>query len=570
MRQILNSLHEPARFVRLGWMASRSAVVLLVVAAFGATSAHADETVGNAIVARGFTDSANGSVFLHDEPFSASGTLQSWSFFHQETFPQITPVLFEAVGGQYRITGIGATRPVTGSGDSTYAFELVAGSASVGPNSFFGWKDGGNGTNNTGAPEWTDGGVAVDWLGGGHTNFAVNGVFNVALGLNRTYSVSASTVDGASVGVETIGNPVVDRPILDGASGSLFVMRGNPFTAAGTVDSWSFFNNDFVPPPAKQITPLIVEHIGGTFAITGIGQPRTSTGLGAQSYDFDLVAGSAEVGPGRYLAWKDGGIGSDNLGVAPFDEGLGQNVRWFGPHTAFAVGENLGGGAAFSRTYSISATSDAIPPFEPPHTVVHGQAVIDRGLTDSFHGTAILQAPVADGSGDTDLPGKVTSWKFYNNNPATAGLLITPLLLENVGGQYVVRGIGSTQNVTDAGEQVHDFDLAGGTDTVDWTSGAFHIGVRYGSTMTSNTGVVDWDGGSALWTFIGAADGAAPIVLDSPVAGPVIPNLARDYSVQFTFEPVPEPSSVALAIGGGAVAALVRFRRRRPAAQYRS
>lgn len=548
------------RFVRPFMLA----VALACALAGGFAPSHADEIVGNAIVPRGATDGASGSIFLHDETFAATGTLQSWSFFHQAAAPQITPVIFELTGGQYTITGIGATRPVTGIGAHSYPFDLVSGSANVGPNSFFGWKDGGIGTNNLGVPEWTDGGVAVDWLGGGHTTFSVGQTLGVAAPLTRTYSIAANTIDGASQPVETIGNPLIDRPLADTASGSMFVMRGNPFTSAGAVDSWSFFNNNFTPPPPKQITPLIVEDVGGSFAITGIGQTRTSTGAGAQSYDFDLVAGSAEVGPGRFLAWKVGGQGADNTGVAPFDENLGQSVKWFGAsHTGFSVGENLGAGQAFPRTYSISATSDAVPPFEPAHTVVAGQSVIDRGSTDGFHGTAVLQSPIPDGSGDTDLPGKVTAWKFFNNNPAAAGLLITPLLLENVGGQYVVRGIGSTQNVTDAGEQVHDFDLAAGADTVDWTSGAFHIGVRYGSTTTSNTGVVDFDNGSALWTFIGAADGAAPIVLDTAVAGPVIPNLGRDYSVQFTFEPVPEPSSVLLALCGALGIGVATVRRRK-------
>lgn len=162
----------------------------------------------------------------------------------------------------------------------------------------------------------------------------------------------------------------------------------------------------------------------------------------------------------------------------------------------------------------------------------------------------MLQSPIPDGSGDSDMLGKVTDWKFFNNNPAAAGGLITPLLVENVAGQFIVRGIGATQNVTDTGEQVHDFDLAAGTDVIDWSTGRFHIAVRYGSTTTTNPGVVDFDNGSNLWTFIGGEFGADPIVLDSAIAGPVIANLGRDYSVQFTFAPVPEPSSIAMVLCG--------------------
>jgi hypothetical protein len=543
-RNTVNSVPTIGRFMLAGAM--------ICMGIGGANSASGDEIVGNAIVARGATDGAIGSIFMHDQSFSTTGTLQNWSFFHQDAGLKITPVIYTLSGGQYTITGIGATRPVTGAGSQTFDFDLVSGSAAVGPNSFFGWKDGGNGTNNGGVPEYDDGGPAVDWLGPNNTSFSVGQTLGVAAGgLPRTYSMSANTVDGASTAVETIGNPIVNRSYPDGAVGSLFVMRGSPFTAAGTVDTWSFFNNDFVAPPAKQITPMIVENVGGSFVITGIGATRTSTGTGAQDYSFDLVAGSGEVGPGKFLAWKDGSNGGDNTGVAPFDENLGQTVRWFGGgHTTFNSGENLGAGQAFPRTYSIRATSDAIPPPVLPFPVVAGQAVIDRAFTDSFHGSAVLQSPIPDGSGDSDMLGKVTGWKFFNNNPAAAGGLITPLVVENVAGQFVVRGIGATQNVTDAGEQVHDFDLAAGTDVIDWSTGRFHIAVRYGSTTTTNPGVVDFDSGSNLWTFIGAADGAAPIVLDSAIAGPVIANLGRDYSVQFTFAPVPEPSSVALVLCG--------------------
>jgi hypothetical protein len=87
------------------------------------------------------------------------------------------------------------------------------------------------------------------------------------------------------------------------------------------------------------------------------------------------------------------------------------------------------------------------------------------------------------------------------------------------------------------------------------------MGVRYGSPEVSNAGVVDFDNGSNLWTFIGDGFPVGPIVLGAPVTGPqAIPNLARDYSVQFLVEPIPEPSGVALA--AGALIGLACARRR--------
>lgn len=516
------------------------------------------ETVGHDLIGRAFTDTATGSIFMLEDGFTQTGAVTDWSFYHAAVGKQITPLIFQPDGGSFRLTGIGATRLVTGIGTHTFDFDLVAGSSAVGPGTVFGWKDGSNGSDNLGTPEFTDGVGAVVWLGPGHTTFSAGQLFAPALALPRTYSVQAMTVDGGGGGVETIGNSLVDRPFLDGAAGSMFVMTGNPFTAAGSVDQWSFFNNNDVVA-TKQITPMLIEDVGGSYVIRGIGATRMSSGTGAQSFAFDLVSGSAAVGPNVYFAWKDGGNGSDNEGVPAFDTPTGDSARWFGGgHTTFGVGENLGAGTAFGRTYSIQANSDTAVPAE---TVVHGQSVIDRAFTDSFHGSAVLNEAIPDGGGTTDLDGRVASWKFFNNNAAADGLLITPLLVERVGTDYVVRGIGTTRTVTDDGEQSHTFAVVAGTDTFDWSLGTFHIGVRYGSADVSNTGVVDFDNGTHSWSFFGDANPVGPISVGSalsPLCGGC-GDLRRDYSVQFTIHPVPEPATLGLMALVGA--AMMRRRR---------
>ncbi|MFT5526743.1 MAG: hypothetical protein ACI9HK_004723, partial [Pirellulaceae bacterium] len=154
-----------------------------------------------------------------------------------------------------------------------------------------------------------------------------------------------------TVAGETIGNPIVSRAGPDGANGSIFVSDGNPFTQTGPLTSWSMYSDNTL-----QITPLILELVGGGYIIRGIGTTRTSDGSGAQSFDFGLVGGSDAVGSGYYFGWKDGSNGGNNTGVFPFDNGGSGSVRWFSTHTTFSPAESLGSGTAFARVYSFQAT----------------------------------------------------------------------------------------------------------------------------------------------------------------------------------------------------------------------
>jgi hypothetical protein len=526
------------------------------------------ETVGNPLVAAPLTDGASGSIFVLLDPFTQPGTVTDWGLYDFEAPPppptaQVTPVIYQQVPGGWQITGIGTPRTTTGAGAQSYPFGLTAGSAAVGPGSFLGWKDGGLGNDNTGVIEWFDGGVGtVDWLGPGHTTFAAGETFAPVVGLNRTYSLQADTEAGGAP-LETIGNPVVDAPLVDGAVGSLFVQTSSPFTEAGDVVSWRFFNGGV---PTREFTPLLLEKVGSDYLIRGIGTTINSNGSGEQNFAFNLAAGSANVGANYYFGWKDGGQGTNNTGVAEWFDGTVEQATWFGGgHTNFAIDENLGAGVvALNRRYSIRATSDSgPPPPTPAHSVTHGQSVINRGSTDSFHGSAIFNVPISDGSGDTDLPGQLTSWTFFNDNPEAVGRLITPLLLEKSGSDYIVRGIGATREVDASGAQMYDFDAIAGIDTFDWSTGRFHMGVRYGSPEVSNPGVVDFDGGASSWAFIGDANPVGPIVLDAAVTGPQnFVHLGRDYSVQFLVEPIPEPSMMFLAGVGLVLAAIWRRRRR--------
>ena len=546
--------------------ANRTWLAAIVLATLAVTPAAA-ETIGNPLVAAPITDTATGSIFVLLDPFTQAGTLTDFGIYDFEAPPppptaQVTPVLYRAApGGGWEVTGIGAARTTTGAGLQTYAFDLVAGSAHVGPGSYLGWKDGGLGNDNAGVIEFFDAAPgAVDWLGGGHTTFAPGNVFPVIAPLARTYSLQADTEVGGAP-LETVGNPVIDAPVVDGAVGSLFVQTSSPFTEEGDVVRWRFFNGG---APVREFTPLILEKVGSEYFIRGIGATLNSNGSGEQNAPFNLVSGSATVGPNYYFAWKDGGQGTNNTGVAEWTDATPEQVIWFGGgHTAFSAGENLGAGVlTLNRRYSVRANSDSgPPPPEPAHTVVHGQSVINRGLTDTFHGSAIFNAPITDGSGDTDLFGQVTEWTFFNDNAEAAGRFITPLLLEKVGSDFIVRAIGMTREVDASGVQMYDFETTAGDAIFDWSTGRYHMGVRYGTPEVSNPGVVDWDPGASSWAFIGDANPVGPITLGAAVTGPqVFAGLGRDYSVQFLVQPIPEPGTIGLA-WMGLVLAFLGWRR---------
>jgi hypothetical protein len=133
----------------------------------------------------------------------------------------------------------------------------------------------------------------------------------------------------------------------------------------GNIGTWQFFHGEVT----RRLTPLLLEKVGSEFVIRGVGATRASSGMGAQEYDFELVAGTDLIGDNFYFGWKDGGNGVNNAGVSEYDAG-GPGVLGFGgSFTTFYVGDSLGSpSTVFNRTYSVSAT--AVP--EPGTAVLAG------------------------------------------------------------------------------------------------------------------------------------------------------------------------------------------------------
>ena len=70
-----------------------------------------------------------------------AGVVTDFSFYSKISGTTITPLIFD---NAFNVIGEGTTRTTTtGDGVETFAFGLVAGSADIGPDKFFGWQPAG-------------------------------------------------------------------------------------------------------------------------------------------------------------------------------------------------------------------------------------------------------------------------------------------------------------------------------------------------------------------------------------------------------------------------------------------
>src|SRR5439155_8673760 len=64
-----------------------------------------------------------------------------------------------------------------------------------------------------------------------------------------------------------------------------------------------------------------------------------------------------------------------------------------------------------------------------------GAPLVARALTDTAAGSIFAL------NGGFTQPATLTTWAFYNDNPNQTGLVLTPLILELVGNEYIIRGV---------------------------------------------------------------------------------------------------------------------------------
>ena len=164
-----------------------------------------------------------------------------------------------------------------------------------------------------------------------------------------------------------IGNPVIQRDLFDTCNGCSFALS-TPFPVAGeAVVTWSFWAD----ATGLAITPLLYDWNGSNFVITAIGTTQVPTALGAQTYDFGLVSGSAVVGANTYFGYRDGTVDAGNTGTIAFNDSTSGTFMYYfgdgagGPNPNPFVGEvmTLGSvqGGELQRNYSIEADTSSVP-----------------------------------------------------------------------------------------------------------------------------------------------------------------------------------------------------------------
>jgi hypothetical protein len=98
---------------------------------------------------------------------------------------------------------------------------------------------------------------------------------------------------------QTVGSPVIDRPINDTSSGLTLLYRGptQPMPGPTSATSWSFFDDE---SSGGKVTPMIFEFSGANqWKVVAIGTPRTSTGAGVQTHPFATQAGTTTLVAGK-------------------------------------------------------------------------------------------------------------------------------------------------------------------------------------------------------------------------------------------------------------------------------
>lgn len=159
------------------------------------------------------------------------------------------------------------------------------------------------------------------------------------------------------------------RATVDSAVGLVWVVRemsgyGQEFVDGGyRLETWGFFNDNGPGEKGRVITPLIFKKEGDRYLLTAIGKTQTNAGTGLQSFPFDVLQGSDEVGDGYFFGWHTGEVaGKQNPGVVEFDDGPRDRMTILTLDGELAnqkvvVDQPYREQSSYPRTYSIQAIS---------------------------------------------------------------------------------------------------------------------------------------------------------------------------------------------------------------------
>jgi hypothetical protein len=232
-------------------------------------------TVGGPLIVRVATDTASGCLFAYDGSFGTSGYVLTWSFDAGSTSTsvvaghQVTPLILDpTTPGGWTVTGIGATRTVSGPGVNTFSFSLVSGSSMVGPDMTFGWYDGSPTAVNAGTISFDRTTTAIGFRDFVSTQFPVIGKAYATssdfTGANdgtswtggRIYSVQFTTAVGVAADspyqVKYVSNIAAGDSVINitntGANGGVGLGLGTDASVPG-----AFCANVYVYDPSEAI-----------------------------------------------------------------------------------------------------------------------------------------------------------------------------------------------------------------------------------------------------------------------------------------------------------------------------
>jgi len=234
-----------------------------------------------------------------------------------------------------------------------------------------------------------------------------------------------------------VGSPLIHRRFTDIDFGQVYIYKGirrcgmqgiywqATFQRSGKVASWSFFDDRNT---GLSVTPLIFKVTGyDTFTLAGVGATRVSAATGVQTFDFQVIAGTAYVCPGEYTfgfanrAYTLKGTAlvaqAPNTGVVAIDRPSATipNDPWIvtsetssGGSIALNIGTIIGGNGipiynpidpgGHDRVYSAQATVVTDNPALSPENIAEIYAPTTeskRGFIQAVTGTPIDGLPVA-------------------------------------------------------------------------------------------------------------------------------------------------------------------------------
>jgi hypothetical protein len=173
-------------------------------------------------------------------------------------------------------------------------------------------------------------------------------------------------------------------------------------------------------------------------------------------------------------------------------------------------------------------------------TMTFGNTPVDGGA-DTVGSAGFVMISTSAGGGDA---GVVTEFSFYSK---ISGTTITPLIFDNA---FNVIGEGTTRTTTtDAGIETFAFGLVAGSADIgpDKFFGWQPAGTDVSPVAFNNLG-------HSTSYFL------SPVAVESGETASITGTLPRTYSMQFTVDTVPEPSTTAL-LGLGGLALILRRRK---------